>query len=171
MGRTMRLARTVALVAVLAVSAFVVPTSAVQPTEVSLVKIRHAQGVATGGEDVVWILGVGSDARPGQAMTRARGDALQLVGINTRTGAATAIGVPRDSWVAIPGYGNERVNAALFFGGPQLLGRTVVGAVNLGRKRIAGFTSEFLVLGALDPDGTVRLLQLEDGVEPGAPIA
>lgn len=53
----------------------------------------------------------------------------------------------------------------------ELVGRTVVGAVNLGRKRIAGFTSEFLVLGALDPDGTVRLLELPDGVEPGAPVA
>ena len=40
----------------------------------------------------------------------------------------------------------------------------MVGAINLGTKRIAGFTSEFLVLGSLDPDGTVRLLQLEDGV-------
>jgi tRNA-binding protein len=53
----------------------------------------------------------------------------------------------------------------------QLMGRMVVAAINLGPKRIAGWTSEFLVLGALDPDGTVRLLQVEDGVEPGAPIA
>jgi tRNA-binding protein len=53
----------------------------------------------------------------------------------------------------------------------ELLGRLVVGAINLGKKRIAGFTSEFLVLGALDPDGTVRLLQLESGVEPGSPVA
>jgi tRNA-binding protein len=53
----------------------------------------------------------------------------------------------------------------------ELLGRLVVGAINLGARRIAGFRSEFLVLGALDPDGTVRLLQLEDGVAPGAPVA
>lgn len=53
----------------------------------------------------------------------------------------------------------------------DLHGRLVVGAINLGRKRIAGFVSEFLVLGALDPDGTVRLLRLEDDVEPGAPVA
>jgi tRNA-binding protein len=53
----------------------------------------------------------------------------------------------------------------------QLRNRLVVGAINLGTKRIAGFTSEFLVLGSLDPDGTVRLLQLEDGVAPGAPVA
>lgn len=53
----------------------------------------------------------------------------------------------------------------------ELLGRTIVGAINLGTKRIAGFKSEFLILGALDPDGTVRLLQLPEGVQSGAPIA
>ena len=53
----------------------------------------------------------------------------------------------------------------------ELLGRMVVGAINLGTRRIAGFKSEFLILGSLDPDGTVRLLQLEEGVVPGAPIA
>lgn len=53
----------------------------------------------------------------------------------------------------------------------ELQGRLVVGVLNLGRKRIAGFTSEFLVLGALDPDGTVRLLRPEEGTEPGAPVA
>jgi LCP family protein required for cell wall assembly len=58
-------------------------------------------------------------------MTRVRGDALQLVGMNLRTGAATAIGVPRDSWVPIPGYGSDKINAALYFGGPQALGAAV----------------------------------------------
>jgi tRNA-binding protein len=53
----------------------------------------------------------------------------------------------------------------------ELEGRMVVGAVNLGTRRIAGFKSQFLILGALDPDGTVRLLRVEDSVQPGAPIA
>lgn len=53
----------------------------------------------------------------------------------------------------------------------ELEGRLVVGAINLGDKRIAGFTSEFLVLGALEPDGTVRLLEVPDDVAPGAPVA
>ena len=52
----------------------------------------------------------------------------------------------------------------------ELRGRLVVGALNLGTKRIAGFTSEFLVLGALEADGTVLLLEVPD-VAPGAPIA
>lgn len=52
----------------------------------------------------------------------------------------------------------------------ELEGRLVVGAINLGTKRIAGFRSEFLVLGGIEPDGTVHLLGV-DGVEPGAPVA
>lgn len=122
--RSTRLLRVGTLALVLAVAAVVVPDSAVKPTEVELVKLRSAQGVDA-GRDVVWILAVGSDARPGQNMLRTRGDALQLVGLNTRTGAATAIGFPRDSWVPIPGYGSNRVNSALTYGGPELLGRTV----------------------------------------------
>ena len=54
----------------------------------------------------------------------------------------------------------------------ELIGRTVVGAVNLGDKTLpTGFVSQFLVLGALDPDGTVRLLELPEGVLPGAMVA
>ena len=71
-----------------------------------------------------------------------------------------------------PVVGRLRSSAQITnYSADELLGRTVVGAINLGRKRIAGFTSEFLVLGALDPDGTVRLLELPSGVAPGAPIA
>lgn len=53
----------------------------------------------------------------------------------------------------------------------ELMGRLVVGAVNLGKKRIAGFSSEFLVLGSIEPDGTVLLLRPEDSAVPGQPIA
>jgi len=53
----------------------------------------------------------------------------------------------------------------------ELVGRMVVGAINLGEKRIAGFTSQFLVLGTLRPDGTVDLLDVEPRTAPGAPVA
>jgi len=115
---------TLVLGVVLGVVALVVPDSAVKPADMVLVEVERATSVDT-SPDVVWILAVGSDARPGEDMTRTRGDALQLVGLNTRTGAATAIGIPRDSYVAIPGHGSDRVNAALYYGGPQLLGETV----------------------------------------------
>src|SRR5918996_2070484 len=53
----------------------------------------------------------------------------------------------------------------------ELRGRLVAGAINLGSKRIAGFESEFLILGAIEGDGTVKLVVLEDDVTPGSPIA
>jgi len=53
----------------------------------------------------------------------------------------------------------------------ELVGRQVVGAVNLGRKRIAGFVSEFLILGGLAPDGTVHLLAPDVELEPGSVVA
>jgi len=124
MTKFRRLLRPVVLTLVLAIAALIVPNSAVQPTDAALVKLQTAEGVDAGA-GTIWILAVGSDARPGELMTRSRGDALQLVGLNTKTGAAAAIGIPRDSVVSIPGHGRNRVNAALYFGGPQLLGRTV----------------------------------------------
>ncbi len=54
----------------------------------------------------------------------------------------------------------------------DLIGRIVVGALNLGEKTLpTGFISQFLVLGALDPDGTVRLLELPRDVMLGSMIA
>jgi LCP family protein required for cell wall assembly len=116
--------RTLVVGLLLGVGLLAVPDPSVDPADMTLVQVERAGSVDT-DPDVVWILGVGSDARPGENMTRTRGDALQLIGMNTETGAATAIGIPRDSYVPIPGYGSDRVNAALFYGGPQLLARTV----------------------------------------------
>ena len=113
-----RVTRLLLLALVLAVAGFVIPASSVQQTDVELVRIKRADGVSL-GPDVIWILAVGSDARRGQDMLRSRGDALQLVGINTRTHAATAIGVPRDSWVPLPGHGMQKINAALYYDGPR----------------------------------------------------
>ena len=119
-----RASRLVVLATVLALCAAVVPDSTVKPTDFALVKVKSASSVDL-SPDVVWIMAVGSDARPGEDMTRTRGDALQLIGLNTTTGAAAAIGIPRDSYVSIPGVGSDRINAALYYGGPELLGETV----------------------------------------------
>ncbi|CAN5492544.1 hypothetical protein BH23ACT7_BH23ACT7_13330 [soil metagenome] len=71
-----------------------------------------------------------------------------------------------------PAVGTLRTSAQITnYDRAEILDRLVVGAINLGTKRIAGFPSEFLVLGAIEPDGTVRLLRVEDGVEPGATVA
>jgi tRNA-binding protein len=51
-----------------------------------------------------------------------------------------------------------------------LVGRLVVCAVNLGTRRIAGFTSEVLVLGAPDDAGRVVLLAVERDVPLGGRV-
>lgn len=144
----------------LTVAALVVPASAVKSTEVALVKVDRADGVDL-TPDVVWILAVGSDARPGEDMTRTRGDALQLIGMNTRTGAASAIGVPRDSWVSIPGHGYDKINAALYFGGPQLLGQAVGDLVGIQPDYV--FVSRFKFFQAM--------IQGIGGIEVSNPVA
>ena len=128
MSRIRARIRTAAVVTGLALLATITPDSAYQEPSAALVSVARDDGRATAiGRDpgVTWILAMGSDARPGEPVLRSRADAIQLVGINPRTGHATALGIPRDSYVPIPGFGSNRVNAALTFGGPQLMARTV----------------------------------------------
>ena len=71
-----------------------------------------------------------------------------------------------------PDAGTLRTSAQVKnYSAEALVGRLVVGVLNLGVRRIAGFESQFLVLGAMAPDGTVHLLEVPDDVEPGWPIA
>jgi len=139
--RMRRARQLVALAVVLAVTAVVVPPSALLDAPTSLVKVESAQGVDH-EPHVLWVLLLGSDARPGQPVLRSRADAIQLVGINTRTGAATAIGVPRDSYVDVPGYGRQKVNIAMYLGGPQLMARAVGDMVGITPDYV--FTTGFL---------------------------
>jgi tRNA-binding protein len=53
----------------------------------------------------------------------------------------------------------------------DLVGRLVVGAINLGIRRIAGFESQFLVIGGLAADGTVHLLAPDADLPPGSVVA
>ena len=53
----------------------------------------------------------------------------------------------------------------------DLAGRLVVGVVNFPPRRIAGFESEVLVLGALDDEKGVVLLRPDEDVELGDRIA
>jgi tRNA-binding protein len=56
-----------------------------------------------------------------------------------------------------------------YYTAAELPGRLVVGVVNFSPKRIAGFRSEVLILGADDPQGVV-LLSPDREVAPGTKI-
>jgi polyisoprenyl-teichoic acid--peptidoglycan teichoic acid transferase len=133
--RCLRTGRLATLALVLGLVALAIPDSSVKSTEFALVKVDQAGAVPL-DPHVISILAVGSDARPGQDMTHSRGDALQLVTINTETHAASIIGVPRDSWVSIPGHGNDKINSSLYFGGPKLLGQTVGNLIGVQPKYV-----------------------------------
>lgn len=69
--------------------------------------------------------------------------------------------------------GTRRSSAAIrpWYQPHDLLGRLVVAVVNLPVRRVAGFPSEVLVLGAIQADDRVILLQPDDDAELGSFIA
>jgi len=69
----------------------------------------------------IFILVLGSDARSRQASTIARGrsDSIHIIGINPKKGRASILGFPRDAWVDIPGHGKNKINDAMYYGGPE----------------------------------------------------
>ena len=82
-----------------------------------------------------WLL-VGSDSRQGFTDEEAnrlgtggdigskRTDTIMVLHI-PNAGKATLVSLPRDSYVQIPGYGQDKINAAFTYGGAPLLAQTV----------------------------------------------
>jgi tRNA-binding protein len=71
-----------------------------------------------------------------------------------------------------PEIGVKRSSAQItHYAREDLEGRLVVGVVNLPPRRIAGFESEVLVLGAMDRDKGVVLLRPDEDVALGDRIA
>ncbi len=129
-----------------------------------------------------WLL-VGSDSRQGlsveqqQALTtggdigNGRTDTILLVHVPT-IGSGTAptlVSIPRDSYVGIPGYGRDKINAAYALGGPALLARTVEQATGVRLDHFAeiGF-SGFAAL--VDAVGGVTLCPVAPISDPLAGI-
>jgi len=77
------------------------------------------------GLDETWhnILLLGVDTR--DFKTWGRSDTMIIASINTKTGAVRMCSILRDTWVNIPGVGEERINVAYQYGGPQLAMKTV----------------------------------------------
>ncbi|MEU4314777.1 LCP family protein [Nocardia sp. NPDC024068] len=112
-----------------------------------------------------WLL-VGSDSRSGLSDEQAEGlatggdagdprtDTIILVHIPP-SGRTTLVSLPRDSYVSIPGYGQDKLNAAFAFGGAPLLTQTVETATGLridhyAEIGFAGFAGVVDALGGID---------------------
>ncbi len=102
-----------------------------------------------------------------------------LAALDLRVGVITAVAdfpeANKPAWkltVDLGPLGERRSSAQLRnYAADELVGRRVVCAVNLGRRRIAGFDSELLVLAGLEPDGTPLLLGVDERLAPGSVVA
>jgi LCP family protein required for cell wall assembly len=102
------------------------PRSAARGTPAMVVGHAHASYVPYPDDtEPLFILVLGSDARPGEVVERARSDAIHIVGVDLRRHRASVIDIPRDSWVPIPGQGSNKINAAMASGGVHLAVQTV----------------------------------------------
>ncbi|WP_408897256.1 LCP family protein [Nocardioides sp. R1-1] len=54
-----------------------------------------------------------------------RSDAIMVLHLPADRRSAQLVSIPRDSYVAVPGHGRTKINAAFSYGGPRLLARTV----------------------------------------------
>lgn len=79
--------------------------------------------VIQASENVVNILLIGQDARPGEG--RSRSDSMILVTFNKEKKTITMTSFLRDLYVQIPGYYGTKLNAAYVFGGMELLDATL----------------------------------------------
>ena len=77
------------------------------------------------GNQSISILAIGSGARPYQDPARGLADSIHLIEIDPKNRHAVIIGIPRDSYVSIPGHGTNKINASMAIGGPPLLVKTV----------------------------------------------
>ena len=74
-------------------------------------------------DEIKNILLIGQDAREGEE--RQRSDTMIICSINTHTNKVTLASLMRDMYVPIPGYSNNRINAAYVFGGMELLDEVI----------------------------------------------
>jgi LCP family protein required for cell wall assembly len=96
-----------------------------------------------------WLI-TGSDSRQGlsrklerkyhtgRGIGGQRSDTILLLHIPGNGGPAVLVSLPRDSYVPIPGYGSNKLNAAYSFGGPKLLAETVQNATGLRIEHYMG---------------------------------
>ena len=126
-----------------------------------------------------WLL-VGSDSRTGLSekdverlgtggdLGTVRTDTIMLMHLPLR-GKPTLVSIPRDSYVPVPGYGYDKINAAFSIGGPQLLVETVEHNTGLHVDRYAEIGMGGLA-GVVDAAGGVEICVAEPIDDPLANI-
>jgi LCP family protein required for cell wall assembly len=133
-GRAKRILTLVLIVTLV----YILAVAAVFATSVTKIDALPESNVQSAGTNYLL---VGSDSRAGLSKKQQkkyhtgategqRTDTIMIMHVPL-LGAPTLVSIPRDSWVGIPGYGENKINAAFAYGGPELLITTVEAATGL----------------------------------------
>jgi LCP family protein required for cell wall assembly len=122
----------------------------------------HADyGPTLTGKRPVFILILGSDARPGTPMEDGLCDSIHILGINPKARRATLVGIPRDSYVPLSTGGTGKINAAMPQGGPPAMVDTV--------EKLTGVRFDYYALTSFD--GFTRLINALGGLDINVPYS
>jgi polyisoprenyl-teichoic acid--peptidoglycan teichoic acid transferase len=104
----------------------VTPTESAAAQPLLQIEQAHAGYVPSlDGSKPIFILFIGSGARPGEDVQHSLADSIHIVSIVPDKHKAAILGIPRDSYVSIPDRGSAKINSAMVYGGPELLVQTV----------------------------------------------
>jgi LCP family protein required for cell wall assembly len=134
-------------------------------------------GAATGGEDPgrdpVWggkrylnVLVLGFDSREGDR-SPPRSDVFMLAQLDLQAKRINVVSIPRDLWVTVPGYGEERINAAYPLGWRQEQPSAGVALVRRTVEQTFGVPIDYYI--AVDFRGFQRVVDAVGGVDIDVP--
>lgn len=130
-----------AVLIVVGVALLVLPVAGLLALRVASDLTRRMEQVVNGGESApplilpeigVWqgneritVLLLGIDQRPGEDPDSARTDAIMLLTLDPLERTAGMLSIPRDLYVPLPDRGQDRINTAHVYGGPEYAMRAV----------------------------------------------
>lgn len=99
------------------------------------------------------VLLLGSDARGDEK--DGRSDSLMIANYNQESNEVKLISIMRDSFVNIPGYGEQKINAAFSLGGPELVRKTIKENfdIDVHNYAIVDFTGFPKIVDVIAPNG------------------
>jgi LCP family protein required for cell wall assembly len=103
----------------------------------------------------ILLMGVDSNGRNTQRFVGTRSDTMMVVSVDPQTKKVGVVSIPRDSRVTIPGHGDDKINAAHAFGGPDLAVSTVQSVFSVPIERYV----------VVDAQGLKRLFEILGPVE------
>lgn len=112
---------------------------------------------------------MGIDAREGETNTRT--DSLILVSVDKEKNRIAMISLPRDTRVEIPGHGQDKINSANVYGGPELVMQTVSNLTGVKidhylTTNVRGFRDIVDALGGVTIDVEKRMYHYDPYDEP-----